>query len=462
MLFNSQQFLFLFLPAAYLGFWALRGASRRHLWLTLTGYVFYASWNYRFCVLMAFSTLVAYLAGLGFLRWTSPRARRLCLIVPITVDLTLLAIFKYLDFGLATVAKAVGLFGGSLSYSPFHILLPVGISFYTFHTITYVVDCYRGAVQPTRRFFEFSCYVSFFAQLVAGPITRFRQVEGDLDRLGGIDRRAGLEKGWSFFAIGMVKKVVIADTIAAAIDPALETVSRLSSFDAWLCLLGYTYQLYFDFSGYSDMAVGLGHLFGIRLPQNFDSPYKAESPSDFWRRWHISLSTVLRDYLYIPLGGSRGGLASTCRNLMIAMLLGGLWHGANWTFVLWGGYHGLLLVVDRLFAKAWGSVPLLARRAGTFLAVVLGWLLFRSTSFGMAQEWVQRLFVVSEGTPIAGRAGLLVAVAVAAVFAHLGPNTFELRFGWRPALVFAYTALFALSLLLIFGGRPTSFLYFQF
>ena len=462
MLFNSPQFLFLFLPVAYLGFWALKGSSRRHLWLTLTGYVVYASWNYRFCALMAFSTLVSYVAGLGFLRWSDPRSRRVCLVVPITLDLALLAVFKYADFGLATAARTVGLFGGSMGYQPLDILLPVGISFYTFHTITYVVDCYRGDVQPTRRFFEFSCYVSFFAQLVAGPITRFRQVEKDLDRLGTTDRRAGLERGWSFFTIGMIKKVLIADTIAAVIDPAREHVSVWSSLDAWLCLLGYTYQLYFDFSGYSDMAVGLGHLFGIRLPQNFNSPYKAESPSDFWRRWHISLSTVLRDYLYVPLGGSRGSVGATCRNLMIAMALGGLWHGANWTFVCWGCYHGILLVAYRLQAESWDRLPVFMRRAGTFLFVTMGWLLFRSKDFSMAGAWLQRMTSLHTGAPVAGRVGLLAAISIAAMFAHCGPNSFELRFGWRPALVLLFTALFGLSLLIIFGGRPTPSLYFQF
>jgi alginate O-acetyltransferase complex protein AlgI len=462
MLFNSPQFLFLFLPATYLGFWALRGASRRYLWLTATGYVFYASWNFRFCALMAFSTLISYVAGLGFLRWSDPRLRRLCLIIPVTLDLSLLAIFKYADFGLAAFARAAETLGRTVHYQPLEILLPIGISFYTFHTITYIVDCYRGDVKPTRNFFEFASYVSFFAQLVAGPIARFRQVEGDFERLGAADRRAGLPRGWSFFTIGMIKKVLIADTIAAIIDPALEHVSALSSLDAWLCVLGYTYQLYFDFSGYSDMAVGLGHLFGIRLPQNFDSPYKAETPADFWRRWHISLSTVLRDYLYIPLGGSRGSLWATCRNVMITMALGGLWHGANWTFVFWGCYHGVLLVAYRLGGRFWDRLPAPLRRGGMFLLVVLGWLFFRSRDFAMAGAWLAKIFSLERGTAMPGRVGLAAALSIAAACAHFGPNSFQLGHEWKPAVALLLTALFGASLLVILGGRETPFLYFQF
>jgi alginate O-acetyltransferase complex protein AlgI len=462
MLFNSPEFLFLFLPLAYLGFWSLRTSSRRYLWLTLTGYAFYASWNYRYCAIMAFSTAVSYLAGLGFLRWKDVRRRRLCLIVPVTIDLTMLAIFKYADFGLATVARTVEALGGRMPYQSLGFLLPIGISFYTFHTITYIVDCYRGVITPTKRFFEFSCYVSFFAQLVAGPIVRFRQVEVDLDRLGEADRRDGLAVGWSYFAIGMLKKVLVADSIAAVIDPALEHVSALSTLDAWLCLLGYTYQLYFDFSGYSDMAVGLGHLFGIRLPRNFDSPYKAESPADFWRRWHISLSTVLRDYLYIPLGGSRGTVASTCRNLMITMALGGLWHGANWTFVCWGIYHGLLLIAYRLFGRSWDRLPMPVRRAGTFFLVMLGWGLFRSRDFAMAGSWIARITELHAAPAIPGRLGLCAAILIAGAIAYLAPNTFELRHRWTPAMTVVLTALFGVSILVILGGRPTPFLYFQF
>lgn len=311
MLFNSFVFLFAFLPVTYGVFWLLGSARARYVWLTITGYVFYGYWDPRFTLLMAFSTVVSFLAGLGFLRWSDPQRRKLCLIVPITVDLCLLGFFKYTNFLLSTVHDTVSLFHYDLPLPKLNIILPIGISFYTFHTITYIVDSYRGDIRPTRNFFEFSAYVSLFSQLVAGPIVRFRQIERDLDALGQTDWYRWFFKGLSFFILGLLEKVIIADSLAAYVDPAMQQAHQLSSLAVWLVMIGYSLQLYFDFSGYSDMAVGLGYLFGLRIPQNFNSPYKALDPSDFWRRWHISLSTWLRDYLYIPLGGNRGGPWST-------------------------------------------------------------------------------------------------------------------------------------------------------
>jgi alginate O-acetyltransferase complex protein AlgI len=434
------------------------------VWLTLTGYVFYSFWDYRFCALMAFSTLVSYLAGLGLRAWEDRRRRRLCVIAAVTIDLCLLGFFKYTNFAL----DAANQLAGSL-HLPFYlsgptIILPVGISFYTFHTITYIVDSYRRTVTPTRDFFEYSCYVSLFSQLVAGPIIRFREIERDLENIDHSDRRQSWSLGWSFFAIGMVKKVLIADTIAAAINPALEDYGALSTGGAWLCMLGYTYQIYFDFSGYSDMAVGLGRMFGLGIPQNFNSPYRALDVADFWRRWHISLSTCLRDYLYVPLGGNRGPRWTVYRNLMITMLLGGLWHGANWTFVAWGGYHGALLIGYRLGRRSWDALPAWLRRLGTFFLVVVGWVFFRSDSFTMAGALLQTMFSwPRQLAPAFTGAYLLLAVlALAAGVAHFGSNSFELRHEWRSSAAVALTVLFALCLLVIYGGPSMPFLYFQF
>jgi len=364
MLFNSYIFLFAFLPITYIVFWVLRSASARYIWLAITGYVFYSYWNPWFCFLMLFSPLVSYFAGLGFLKWdTDPRRRKLCLVVPITVDLALLGFFKYANFALSTAHDVAGAFGTSLNVPHYNIILPIGISFYTFHTISYIVDSYRRVIKPTRNFFEFAAYVSLFSQLVAGPIVRFRQLEEDLENLGNADRTRWLTAGVRFFIIGLVEKVVIADYFAHFVDPALANYANLSTLGAWSAVLGYTLQLYFDFSGYSSMAVGLGLLFGLRIPQNFNSPYKSLDPSDFWRRWHISLSSCLRDYVYIPLGGNRKGELGTYRNLMITMLVGGLWHGANWTFVVWGAYHGALLAAHRRFARYWDPLPAIFRQA---------------------------------------------------------------------------------------------------
>jgi alginate O-acetyltransferase complex protein AlgI len=462
MLFNSLPFLYFFLPITYFFFWRLRSRSSRYIWLTLAGYVFYSFWDYRFCALMALSTVISYAAGLAMLRWPTGTARKLCLWVPITLDLSLLGFFKYADFTLSSMKGVAGWLGYELNVPSLDIILPVGISFYTFHTITYIVDSYRGVITPTRNFFEFSAYVSLFAQLVAGPIVRFRQIEADLDHVDQAAQRRDLEKAWSFFAIGMCKKVLIADQIAAVIDPALVTPASLSTPGAWLAALGYTYQLYFDFSGYSDMAVGLGLMFGLRLPQNFNSPYKAEGPADFWRRWHISLSTVLRDYLYIPLGGSRNGVGRTYANLITTMLLGGLWHGASWTFVAWGGYHGGLLALERALGERWTRVPRRLRQVATFVLVMAGWVLFRSPSFGSAADWLSRMFVPDFGGQILTSPMLLAGLLVAAIVAHALPNTFEIRHRWNGAMVSGFAVLFMLTLVTLYSGRPSPFLYFQF
>jgi len=324
------------------------------------------------------------------------------------------------------------------------------------------VDAYRRTITPTRDFFEFSCYVSFFPQLIAGPIVRFSQIERDLGAIDRADREESREAGWSFFILGLAKKVLLADTIAAVLQPALADVGALSTPSAWLCAFGYAYQLYFDFSGYSDMAVGLGRLFGLRLPQNFDSPYRALDPSDFWRRWHISLSSILRDYLYIPLGGSRGSRPATARNVMITMLLGGLWHGASWTFVGWGAYHGLLVLLHRAVRPGWGRLAPAIQRALTFVLVTLGWVLFRSGDWTTCGTWLSRMFRWSPGPLMPGSVGLLIAGGIAAAIAHAAPNTGSLSHRWRSAPTLALAGLLVASVLVLAAGQESPFLYFQF
>ncbi len=462
MLFNSYVFLFAFLPVTYAVFWLLRSARARYVWLTITGYVFYGYWDPRFCALMAFSTLVSFSAGLGFLRWTDPRRRRLLLVVPITVDLSLLGFFKYANFAAASAATAAGWFGAHVVPPHWNIILPIGISFYTFHTISYIVDSYRGVVKPTRNLFEFSAYVSLFSQLVAGPIVRFRQIEEDLEQIGSASPSRWLVRGLSFLAIGLVEKVLVADSLAAFVDPALAQYSTLSTFGVWMAMLGYTFQIYFDFSGYSTMAVGLGYLFGLRIPQNFNSPYKAVDPSDFWKRWHISLSTCMRDYLYIPFGGNRHGEWKTYRNLMLTMLIGGLWHGASWTFVAWGAYHGLLLSAHRRFGRGWDTLPHVVRQSGMFVLAVIGWVFFRATDFTMAAGLLGRMFAPTRGALVAESVLSAALITIAATWAMAGPNAFQMpeRIPWPRALV--YSAAAGAALAIIAGTRTSPFLYFQF
>ena len=464
MLFNSFVFLCVFLPIAYAVFWCLRSARSRYVWLTVTGYVFYGYWDPRFTLLMAFSTAVSFSAGLGFLRWSDPRTRRLCLVIPIVVDLSLLGFFKYANFALSSTEGVLGVFGVHPGFPHLNIILPIGISFYTFHTISYIVDSYRGVITPTRNFFEFSAYVSLFSQLIAGPIVRFRQIEEDLERIAESSPGRWLAKGVSFFVIGLVEKVVIADTFAAFVDPALANHQALSSAGVWFVFVGYSLQLYFDFAGYSDMAVGLGYMFGLRIPQNFNSPYKALDPSDFWRRWHISLSSCLRDYLYIPFGGNRSGEWKTRRNLMLTMLIGGLWHGASWNFVIWGGYHGALLILYRVFGRTWDAIPAPLRQACMFTLVLVGWVFFRATDLPMALSLLSRMIVPTQGELFPDAAAFAAFTALGLLLGMAGPNAFDLhredQYSWRRA--YALSAAFGVCIAVMSGASASPFLYFQF
>jgi alginate O-acetyltransferase complex protein AlgI len=470
MLFNSLIFLFAFLPVTYLVFWRLPSAAARYVWLTVSGYVFYGYWDWRFCLLMAFSTLVSFGAGLGFLKWSDPvrdaRQRRWCLVVPISVDLALLGFFKYANFGMETATAVLRLLGADLVVPHLNVVLPIGISFYTFHTISYIVDSYRGQIRPTRDLFEFAAYVSLFSQLVAGPIVRFRQLEADLEQLGSASRTRWLGRGVSLFVIGLVEKVVVADTLAAFVDPTLSHYASLSTAGAWITMLAYSLQLYFDFSGYSTMAAGLGLMFGLRIPQNFNSPYQALDPSDFWRRWHISLSTCMRDYLYIPFGGNRRGELRTYVNLGLTMLIGGLWHGASWTFVIWGGYHGLLLAAHRKAGARWDALPRAWRQSGMFVAAIIGWVFFRATDLQMAGHLLTQMFTPTPGALDLPRDHLLALgglLGLSGSWALLGPNPFEIKIELRRLSdQLLLTAASAAALTLILSSRNSPFLYFQF
>lgn len=464
MLFNSLVFLFAFLPVAYGVFWLLRSTRQRHVWLTITGYVFYGYWDPRFCLLMAFTTLVSYSAGLGFLSTDDPRKRRWLLVTPISVDLALLGYFKYAGFFSRSVNQFVDLLGWQANLPVLNVVLPIGISFYTFHTISYIVDSYKRVITPTRSIWEFGAYVSLFSQLVAGPIVRFREIEKDLENVARASRRSGLSLGLSFLAFGMFEKVIIADSLAHFVNPMFSRYEALSTLGTWLAVLGYTFQLYFDFSGYSTMAYGLGLMFGLRIPQNFNSPYRSLNPSEFWNRWHISLSRVMRDYLYIPLGGNRFGTLMRYRNLMITMLIGGLWHGANWTFVVWGGYHGLLLVAYHWLSKFQFAIPKPISLLSTFFAVVVGWVFFRSPDISTATHILHSMFTPTSGELIENAALFVSIIVISGSIAMVGPNAFEYHENRRES--FASQALTAIvlgfAIALIAGARESPFLYFQF
>jgi alginate O-acetyltransferase complex protein AlgI len=374
----------------------------------------------------------------------------------IIVDLSILGFFKYYNFFTTNVYRLFT----SAPAPLLRVVLPVGISFYTFHTISYIVDVTQGKVRATRNLFEYLTYVSLFSQLVAGPIVRFRQIEEDLERIDHPPKEQQVASGIGFFVVGLIKKCVIADSIAKEIDPMLASYMHMSVAGAWAAALGYTFQLYYDFSGYSDMAIGLGHLFGIRIPVNFNSPYQATGIRDFWRRWHISLSSWLRDYLYIGLGGNRRGPIRTNLNLLLTMLLGGLWHGASWTFVVWGAYHGVLLICDRAVEGFWAGVPKAIQRTVTFILVIFGWVLFRSASFEMAWTWLGKMF---GGAPVTGgiTPQLFFWAGLSLVLVNAVKETQYFTFPSRPRWAVIYAATFFMAYLFM-NGAKTVFLYYQF
>lgn len=464
MLFPSNIFLFLFLPVFLAVYYLSRG--RRLLVLTVFSYIFYGWWDWRFLFLIAFSTTVDWICGDRIAAADRPGRRKLYLLVSIVTNLSLLAFFKYFMFGaenIAAIGTALGLAvpGGLTALT---IVLPVGISFYTFQSMSYTIDIYRGDAKPTRGFIDFAAYVSMFPQLVAGPIVRYSHMESQLRNPVFTSDRIYL--GIQFFIIGLAEKVLIADTASLLGDAAFGAVAAtaLTAPDAVLGVLAYAVQIYFDFAGYSNMAVGLGYLCGFAFPMNFNSPYLAVSFSDFWRRWHISLSSWLRDYLYIPLGGSR---SKTYRNLVLTMLLGGLWHGASWNFVIWGGYHGMLLAVERALGdrNPLRRLPQRIQSLVVFGAVCAGWVFFRAEKLPSALGMFQAMGNWSGGLTLLPaedvRFGLLATV-LGLVIAFFLPNSWQIgrNASWPKTCLLILLAL--LSVVFILGTSEHPFLYYQF
>jgi alginate O-acetyltransferase complex protein AlgI len=465
-LFNSYIFVLFFLPIVLLGWWGLSARSHRLLFLTLASYFFYAWWDFRFVPLMILSTSADYAAGRAIAGAKLPSRRTTILVLLLVFNLGILCLFKYYDFFVGSLEGVARLLGFQPAWPMLQVILPVGISFYTFNSISYTIDVYRGRLAPARSYLEFSAFVAMFPHLVAGPIVRYADMA---DQFTGIRPRPEPSEwvtGLWIFGLGMAKKVLVADVIARGlVDPLWSQSIRLDAAETWLAAIGYAAQIYFDFSGYSDMAVGLALLLGFRFPQNFDSPYRSINIAEFWRRWHMSLSFWLRDYVYIPLGGSRGTALAVARNLVVTMLLGGLWHGAAWTFVLWGLYHGGLLAGhSALSSRGWvpRSRPLAV--TVTFLSVVVGWVLFRARSLAQAGMMLATMFGLRQGEGgflnVADTGWVLVVLASALGITFLAPNSWQLRFPrTRVAAVVLAALLFAC---LLRFAQPAPFVYFQF
>jgi len=470
MTFDSLTFaLFIVALCALVG--SSRGWRARKLELLAASYLFYAAWNPVFIWLLVVSTVVDWHAARRLDASEDPRWRKAWLLLSVAVNLGLLSWFKYADFFIANYNEVTGWLGLAGFQAPLiDVVLPIGISFYTFQTLSYTFDVYRRRIRPGRDFADYALYVSFFPQLVAGPIVRYEQFADQLASPRPMTA-ANLEVGTALIVAGLFLKTVLADSLfAPVVDSGFSAAESIGTLAAWSSILSFSGQIYCDFAGYSLCAIGAARTFGFVLPKNFHAPYAAVGFSDFWRRWHISLSTWIRDYLYISLGGNRHGRARTLANLVIAMGLGGLWHGAAWTFVLWGLAHGLWLVVEHALRPLAGRVAWLGSRAMmplymaiTFVVVTLTWVLFRAESLEQAGLFYHAL--LSAGESAMNTAAWLALAATAGLLAwHLAIRRIEVeaayaRLTWPLRGVFVGLLLAAV---LMSPGDSRAFIYFQF
>ncbi len=471
MVFSSHIFLFYFLPLSLLAYYCMPRRGKNVL-MTAISYIFYGWANPLFTLLMFISTLIDYCGGLiiGLAPADNHWRRKAGLLTSIISNLSLLSFFKYTGFAMESYNQLF-IFLGISGFDPVPVLsflLPLGISFYTFQSMSYAIDVYRGDAVCIRSFLDFACFVSMFPQLVAGPIIRFQEVADQLaNRVHSFEKFA---RGVAFFSLGMAKKVLLANSCGKIADTAF-AAGTLHWLDSWFGIVAYSFQIYFDFSGYSDMAIGLGLMFGFVFAKNFDSPYRSASITEFWQRWHISLSTWLREYLYIPLGGNRKGELRTAVNLAIVMLLGGLWHGASWNFVIWGAIHGLLLGSERILGKKpfYAALPKGLRIALTFVLVLIAWVFFRATTFGGAFDYLGSMFglvTIPETSLLLD--GLLYtpyslgAMTLAAIIVWKAPQTWEWTRQMGVAKVTMTIGVFACAVAVLSMQSYNPFIYFNF
>ncbi len=472
MLFPTATFALFFLVVLPLSWLTMPWPHRWRPFIIVASYVFYGWWDWRFVFLLAGCTLWNQVLAVRIWRSRSQAQRRALLWLALAGNLGVLGYFKYYDFFVSSTDNMAAIVGLELPLSLKAIVLPVGISFYTFMAISYVVDAYRGEFEPTT-LEKFAVYLSFFPHLVAGPIVRPSELIPQIDTPRN-PRRVDTSRAFYLIATGLFKKVVIANYLASSIvDEVFAAPGQHSSLEILIAIYAYAVQIYADFSGYTDIAIGIALLLGFTFPQNFDSPYAATSVQDFWRRWHMTLSRWLRDYLYIPLGGNRRGRLMTYRNLMLTMLIGGLWHGAAWTFVVWGGLHGLALASERWWHERRGpaTTPPATRnvwlaRIATFHFVCFAWIFFRSDSFSAAWDMIEGLFTGwGEASPLV-TGGVLLAIAVGIGSQYLParlPRIVMARFSRLPVLGQATALALALMLTSVLGPEGVApFIYFQF
>lgn len=484
MLFNSISFA-LFLPLIFLLYWYLGNKSIKHqnTILLIASYFFYACWDIRFLLLLIFSTSVDFFAGLKIASTENERTKKLLLWVTICINLGLLSVFKYFNFFVSTFSQSINYLGLETNTWTLNIILPVGISFYTFHGLSYIIDIYKGKIPPEYRFINYSLFVSFFPLLVAGPIERASHLLPQIASKRSFNRMKATD-GLRQIMWGLVKKMVIADQCAEYVNLIFNDSASHSGSTLALGAFFFAFQIYGDFSGYSDIALGTAKLFGIDLLRNFAFPYFSRDIAEFWRRWHISLATWFRDYLYIPLGGSKGKLVERIRNLFVIFVVSGFWHGANWTFILWGALNALFILPSLLIkntkvknieivakGRMLPNIRELFQMLSTFFLISIGWIIFRADNLVHALEYFTRLFSSSFFTlpEFDGRRGALVCLILVALFMIIEWTGREYQYAiekigltWPKFIRRAFYFFVIFLTMMYMETRETPFIYFQF
>lgn len=478
MLFNSLTFL-LFLPIVFAAYWSLRGSLRwQNILVVVASYVFYGWWDWRFLLLIAFTTACSYASGLLIAGSDSRRQKKFWMWLNIAINLGILAIFKYFDFFAANFAALLNSVGITVDGITLGLVLPVGISFYTFQALSYSIDVYREKIKPTHDPVSFFAFISFFPQLVAGPIERAVNILPQFEHERTFDYAMAVS-GLRLMLWGFFKKTVVADNLGPYVDSVFANYETAGSLTLIGAALMFTIQIYCDFSGYSDIGIGTGRLFGIQLMRNFNLPYFSRSIGEFWRRWHISLTSWFRDYVYIPLGGSRVRSQKIARNTLVVFLVSGLWHGAAWTFVAWGAYHAVMFIPGIIRGKKdmfknstvaenrrWPSFYESMLMGRTFLLVAIGWILFRSDSLSDAWTYICHMFTRwNVHTPVEGKASFIwVAILLLAEWFSRhkeSPLSFE-GHGLMRYRIARWSVYWLIVVCIILFYRLQSFIYFQF
>ena len=472
MVFASAIFLFLFLPITIIGYFLIK-PKYRNFWLFIMSLVFYAWGGLIYAILFIFSAYINFLFGIWMEK--DRERKKLILFLSIVWNLGILAYFKYSSFILLNLQVIIQIFIPNFKINIVHVPLPIGISFFTFQIMTYVIDLYREEIKVQKKFINLGLYIMLFPQLIAGPIVRYIDIEKEINnRKVDIDL---IDEGIKRFILGLGKKIFIANIMGTWADTVFNTpLEKINTPLAWLGIFGYTMQIFFDFSAYSDMAIGLGKIFGFHFLENFNYPYISRNIQEFWRRWHISLSQWFKDYLYIPLGGNRKGKIRTYINLLIVFFLTGLWHGSSWNFIFWGIFHGVFLIIERLgLKKVLEKTPKILQHLYTMIIVIIGWVFFRADNFIFALKYLKILFIpnfIHMESFLVELENLKLFIAVCAIIFStpivpklkniLLNNIFKNKFYYEIFRNFIYIIFFLLSVIFLAGSNFNPFIYFHF